>query len=560
MEALFEKKYNPPNEIELPLEVLKDEENFKYFSGTEKYGQKYTENIVPFMNEESAIIGRLFLDKNKEAKYVEIFRNKKMDILGISEKITFLHTYIKDKKEHYNSDKFIGFRYYEKNLNDKKEPCTCGNYFTLVRKNYSKYFILEKNDSIKDIKGNIFYDENLNCHQIIKKIIFEKYRNKIIGDGGDIFPEIIGYCFALIYSNKNENIIFLEPLIAHLETKFCLEESITKVTKENIIYIEPFIYDGHISTIISDFQDTRYNILLDMSHHHFKRNYAFFSFLPESVKNAINYILPEKDIQAYSTCCLWFIGIIECLLKYKKYSTFKDIYMALRKDNINFYIEVINLLYKEIEGKDDLIKRVSEEEKEFIANRIDFDRYPLFDGKNYYEFHKDIIFNKFLDIEKFIRLNTFIYPTQKQIFFLTQSYIDRIHEFKNKLILNLRYYEMLPESENDKKTISETLIKIDKQIDYFKNKYDYAFYYFNMFFYCVYIKPLLDEITNPYSFKDEEKKEILNFDFAYFMSNVTNDCSRIIEKTQRNVVIYSPETIARELNSMNELCYNLMNK
>ncbi len=119
---------------------------------------------------------------------------------------------------------------------------------------------------------------------------------------------------------------------------------------------------------------------------------------------------------------------------------------------------------------------------------------------------------------------------------------------------------MLPESENDKKTISETLIKIDKQIDYFKNKYDYAFYYFNMFFYCVYIKPLLDEITNPYSFKDEEKKEILNFDFAYFMSNVTNDCSRIIEKTQRNVVIYSPETIARELNSMNELCYNLMNK
>ena len=338
MEALFEKKYNPPNEIELPLEVLKDEENFKYFSGTEKYEQKYTENIVPFMNEESAIIGRLFLDKNKEAKYVEIFRNKKMDILGISEKITFLHTYIKDKKEHYNSDKFIGFRYYEKNLNDKKEPCTCGNYFTLVRKNYSKYFILEKNDSIKDIKGNIFYDENLNCHQIIKKIIFEKYRNKIIGDGGDIFPEIIGYCFALIYSNKNENIIFLEPLIAHLETKFCLEESITKVTKENIIYIEPFIYDGHISTIISDFQDTRYNILLDTSHHHFKRNYAFFSFLPKSVKNAINYILPEKDIQAYSTCCLWFIGIIECLLKYKKYSTFKDIYMALRKDNINLFL------------------------------------------------------------------------------------------------------------------------------------------------------------------------------------------------------------------------------
>lgn len=54
--------------------------------------------------------------------------------------------------------------------------------------------------------------------------------------------------------------------------------------------------------------------------------------------------------------------------------------MALRDNNIDFYIEVINLLSKETEGKEDLIKILSGNKKEFIANKIEFDRYPLFDG------------------------------------------------------------------------------------------------------------------------------------------------------------------------------------
>ena len=191
MEIQFDKAFGLfKEEKELPPEILVDEKNDEFFSGTVKYQEEKTEYITPFLNEEKIIIGRLFLDKNKQIKYIEIFKNKKLDILGISENITFLHEYLEDKKDHYNPDKFIGFRYYENNKKEKKGSYAYGNYFTLVRKNYSKYFILEKDNSIKDMNGNKFYDENINCYQIMKKIIFEKGKNKSIGDNGDIFPEI----------------------------------------------------------------------------------------------------------------------------------------------------------------------------------------------------------------------------------------------------------------------------------------------------------------------------------------------------------------------------------
>ena len=436
IQALFDKEFDPSEEEkDLPPEILVDEKNYEFFSGTEKYKEKNTEYIPPFMNEEKIIIGRLFLDKNKKVKYVEIFKNKKMNILGISGNITFLHEQLDNKKEHYNPDKFIGFRYYESNKNDKKEEGGYGNYFTLVRKNYSKYFILEKDNSLQDIYANKFCDEKIDCYQIMKKIIFGKYKNQSIGDNGNIFPEIIGYCFALVYSSQIENIVFLEPLIASLEKNFCLKESMKdEEFKKDVIYIEPFIYDGHISTIIFTITKDRYNILFDMSHHHFKNEFSLFSFLPKSLRTAINYIFPKKEIQEYSSSCLWFIGIIECLIKNKKYSTFGNIYRSLKQNDFEFYIEIINLLSKEIEGRDDLIYIIENDKKQFIPKEIDFDRYPFFDSRKYYEIHKDIIFNKFLDIQRFIGLQLFFAPLDKDIFFLSQAYLERIYEFKNILL------------------------------------------------------------------------------------------------------------------------------
>ena len=566
MEVVFDKEFDPQNiEKELPPEIFTDEKNYEFFSESEKYIGKYTDFIIPFVNEEKIIIGRKFLDKCKKIKYVEIFKNKKMEILGLSSNITFLHKYLEDKKEHYEQDKFIGFRYYASYKNDKKEPYAYGNYFTLVRKNYSKYFILEKNDSLIDINGNKFYDEKINCYQIMKKIMFEKYKNKSIGYSGDIFPEIIGYCFSLVYSIKDEKIIFLEPLIANLENKFCLEESVKSgELKKGIVYVEPFIYDGHISTIIFVNTNTgRYNILLDMSHYHFKNEYSLFSFLPKSLRLAYSFIFPKKDIQAYSSCCIWFIGIIECLLANKKYSIFQNIYLSLKNDNLEFYIEIINLLSKEIEGKDELIKVIEKKEKVFTPDKIDFDRYPFCDSKQYLEINKDIIYNKYLDIEKFIDLKIFISPYKRQIFFNSQNYLERIYEFKSILLFNLKFYDLFPKNEDMKKevkAISDSISSIDQQINMFMENYDYAFYDFNISFYCLYIDSVLDKIKKPHLFDKTQKKQILDFDYTNFMSTMTNNCTKLIENIKKKATIFSQETIVREINSLNELCFNLMNK
>ena len=201
-----------------------------------------------------------------------------MDVLGISQNITFLHSYLYDKKQHYDQKKFIGFRYYENN------PYENGNYFTLIKKNYSNYYILEKNNSLKDIKGNTFYDKEINCYTIMRKIMFEKYNKKLIGDNGDVFPEIIGYCFALASLNKIESFHFVKPLIANLGAKNSLLESMPKEIENDSIYIEPFIYDGHISTIISSFKEKeRYNIFFFFFHHHFKNESPMLIFLLKSL-------------------------------------------------------------------------------------------------------------------------------------------------------------------------------------------------------------------------------------------------------------------------------------
>ena len=565
MEAIFDKEFDPKKEEDLSPEILIDEKNYEFFSDSEKYEGKNTKFITPFMNEKKIEIGRLFLNKNKKVKYVEIFKNKKMEILGISENITFLHEFFENRKEHYNPDKFIGFRYYESNKNDKKEPYVNGNYFTLVRNNYKKYFILEKDFSLKDINGNKFYDEKINCYQIMKKIIFEKHKNKPIGDSGDIFPEIIGYCFALVYSTKIDNIIFLEPLIANLESKFCVEES-RKIEqfKKGVIYIEPFIYDGHISTIIFVYTNTaRYNILMDMSHYHFKREYSLFSFLPKSLRLGNSFIFPEKDIQAYSSCCLWFIGIIECIIRNKKYSTFRNIYLSLKNDNLEFYIEIINLLSKEIEGKYELIKVIEKGNKDFTSNSIDFDRYPFFDGFAYFEIIKDIIYNKFLDIEKFIELKLFISPDDREIFYRSQYYLEKIYEFKNILLINLKFHELFPKNENmknDIKSISDALCFLDEQINEFMEKYDLAFYYFNTTLYALYIHSVEDKFIKQSSLDKSQINQVFNFNYTKFMNSMTKTCTKFIENIKKNVTIFSTETIVKELNSMNDLCFNLMNK
>ena len=339
-----------PKEEKLKEICLKDEDNFKYFEGTSNYRKiKHSDYITNYLDENSKVIGRQFLDKNKKVKYIELFENDKMKVIGISSKITFIHSYSHDDNK-LDTKKFIGFRYYQNG------PLEDGKFFTLIRRNYSHYFILEKDLSVKDAEGNNFYDKELNCYDIIKKIILEKYKRKNIGSNGDSFPEIIGYCFALESLKKLDNFVFIEPLIANIEENGIIKESITEI-KDDLIYIEPFIHDEHISLIlVSKYEKQRYNLMLDMSHHHFEDNKPNLPFLPKSLKSFNNIICPSDPIQEYSSCCLWLFGEIECLIKNKNYSSFKNIFKSINM-NIDFFVDVINYLSKEIDGVECVMKR-----------------------------------------------------------------------------------------------------------------------------------------------------------------------------------------------------------
>ena len=104
---------------------------------------------------------------------------------------------------------------------------------------------------MKDIENHTFYDKDLNCYEIMRKIIFEKQRTKLIGDEGDLFPEIIGYSLALTSIDTTNNFKIIPPLIPNLRSKSCVNEHFPEKIIEGLIYIEPFIYDCHISTILT---------------------------------------------------------------------------------------------------------------------------------------------------------------------------------------------------------------------------------------------------------------------------------------------------------------------
>ena len=574
------------NQKSFPMEVSKEENNSQLFQGTEKYNNniinpnhisilkdknennnnqaKISQNIIDLNDDNNNILGRIFLNQNKEQKYVEIFKNEKMDILEISPNITFLHSYSDYNNDNFDFQKFIGFRYYENG------PTKNGNYFTIIKKNDYEYYILEKDnskESVKDIENNTFYDKDLNCYEIMRKIIFEKQRTKIIGDEGDLFPEIIGYSLALNSIDIINNFKIIPPLIPNLKSKSCINEHFPEKIIEGLIYIEPFIYDCHISTILTSFKENnRINLILDMSHHHFNNERANFAFLPKIFKDKKkNKIFPNNNIQAYSSCCIWFYGIIEFLLESNTYCNFDNINNSLSNNHLEFYIDIINFLSKEIEGIENLIKIedsiIQEKEK---AKNIDFDRFSLFclADKKYYSMHKDIIYNKFLDIGNFI-LNNFIFFHKMEVFEKTQGFITLIYELKNKLKINIKYYDLLPEDEDikmGKELMLDTIKIIDKAIVYFKEEYDYAFYFKNMLYYGTWIKEIIDEIKIPFCFSQVQKDKIYYFDFSNFIKLASITRSNIQKDIENKTTVFSIEIILKELNSSNDICFCVMNK
>ena len=135
-----------------------------------------------------------------------------------------------------------------------------------------------------------------------------------------------------------------------------------------------------------------------------------------------------------------------------------------------------------------------------------------------------------------------------------------IYELRNKLDINIKYYDFLPQNDDILRGM-EILLQysetIDKLIKNFKKEYDIAFYQANILSYVGEIKDLTSKTDK---FDKEMKKKIYLFDFDNFMHIICNNYSVNKNEIEKRLRLFSDETISKEINSLNDICFNIMNK
>ena len=385
MADYLEINLNTKNEIN-KINLVTDKYLYNdYFQETAKLWKEYNSKIKLIENIE---FGRKFFNKDKLA-YFEIFEEPRTNVIGISKKISFLYAPLEKDNDNYDNKKCIGFRYYETNNNER-----C-NYFTLVNKYDNRFFILEKDKNILDFEGISFYDEKLNCYSIMKNIVFEKYKKEIVTPKGDLLPEIIGFSYSLISLGKFKGFQAVEPLILVPLNEESRLERLPQKLEEKIGYIEPIIFDNHVSIALikkSNFKN-RVNIILDMSRYHIEENLLDNTVFPEELYHN-NYTYPKYSVQKGNSCGLWLFGIVECIYSNEKYQNIDNVCFSINNKKATFFIDVINCLSNILYGIPNIIDNSSlETSKDVKANRI----YEL--GQiSTYSFRKEAVMSYFFSL------------------------------------------------------------------------------------------------------------------------------------------------------------------
>lgn len=455
-------------------EINNDNNNLydDYFIETQRLYTESKDNFIKNYIKDNRTIGRMFLDNNNNLKYFEIFKETRFTVLGLPEKITIL--YLPDKKKGIHDEKsIIGFRFYQ-NKDINKE----GNYFTLIKKYRNRYFILEKelDDKLIDIFGKPFYNEDLDCLAIINNISFEKYKynekNRI--PNGELFPEIIGFCYALLYSNPKKNCHPLEPFIPVLFDKSSQIEKIPKKLEEGIIYLEPIIYGQHVTLLIAGLNDDkeRASIIIDMSGYHLNEGkYKFdHSIFTKSMKKNLD-IYPNLPIQKSNTCGLWLYGIVNCLISNDIYNDFKSISMKIVSNQNDFCKDIINCIAVKLYGQNIL------QSKGIYDNPLTID-----DDYFYCDFEccfkKEAIINCFFNLKNYIKGFQFVTTSSNELlcFYKYEELYQKIIEIKKLLDLNNEYYKILSsDDENLKLWYNSMIHEVNKIIKDINNKIDKSF-------------------------------------------------------------------------------------
>ena len=531
-----------------------------YFQETAKLWKEYDSKIKLIENINS---GRKFFKKGKDKpSYFEIFEDPRTKAIGISEKISFLYAPLAKDNSNYDKSKCIGFRYYELNRNER-----C-NYFTLVNKYDNRFFILEKDKNIFDFKGVSFYDEKLNCYSVMKNIVFEKYKKEIVFPKGDFLPEIIGFSYSLISLGKIKGFHAVEPLILIPLNDESRIERLPDELEENIGYIEPIMFDNHVSVALIKKSKikNRVNIVLDMSRYHIEGNLSDNTVFPEELYRS-NYTYPKYSIQKGNSCGLWFFGIVECIYSNAKYKNIDDVCLAINKKKATFFIDVINclsnILYEIPNIIDDSSLETSLDVKE---NRV----YEI--GQiSTYSFRKEAVKSYFFSLASLFSYyeNNKNWSDEKKInsFDLLLEYqylIDDITNFLSRAIFNDNYFKIYSpkniyekeQKEQYKQLIQSLKALLNKvNINYEKefNNLLYKQFEDNLNYGIMIDKRKILEVY------DKLKKTLSKTDKIHIIEiNALKNEFEKIKYLERNIVIKEESTISKYLNPNNEFYFQMM--
>ena len=524
----------------------------KYISGTEKLWKNEKSNFIQEYILDKKVIGRKFLI-NDSISYYEIFEDKRLNILGQSEKISLLSFSKEDNPDLVDTKNCFGFRYYEKN---KSEKC---NYFTLIKKGKKGYYILEKTENIKDIDNESFFDKDLDCYSIMKNIVYDNYKEININKNsthGDLFSEFIGYIYSMIYLAQFKNFIVVEPFIPNLFEKESLIEEIPSSLEDSIGYIEPILYGNHVSIllIIKDENYIRKNYLFDMSKHYSEKNIFDHTLFPlDMINNLIIY--PKNNIKKNNSNGLWFYGILELIYSNNKYHGPQDVLNKIVEGRSDFLIDVVNLLSEKIYGLKDMVnfRDIHESENNVYIGRI----YDCIIGKKI-SYLKECINNNYIPFSlKYDWIRFYTANFDMKLLFKYEKLIEEIKNYKRQIEMNNDYFKEYSEQDyynnNIKNSIEHQLqrvINLHKfvNINFFKELMNNIIKNFNRLKKIIDIKYL--ELEK--KFKLVRKMNVKNID------ELQIDLMQI-KNNYKSFKLLDESTIVHNLNPNNDILFILLN-
>ena len=534
-----------------------------YFQKTAKLWKEYGSKMKLFENINS---GRVFF-KNGIPSYYEIYKEPRLRIMGISEKISILYPPLEKDNYKYDEKNCIGFRYYEKSNEEK------GNYFTLVKRYDNRFFVLEKGkekeEQIFDVNGETFYEENLNCFSIMQNLVFEKYKKEIVCPRGEVFPALIGFAYSLITLKQFKDFIPIEPLILDPLNEESKIEKLPEKLVPKIGYIEPIIFDNHISVVIIKHSDEnargRVNIFLDMSRYHIEDDILDNNVFPKELF-VNHYSYPKFPIQKGNSCGLWFFGILECIYSNDKYKNVNNVCYAINGYNSELFIDIINCLSKKLYNIPDVI------DNSILTNNLNIqkDRVYKLGSIGTYSFKKEAIMSYYFSL---VNLYPYYYETQKDfideekinilyLLFEYQYLIDDIKDYLSQVLFNNNYFEEYsPIYEEKQKNEYQLLLKdLNELLTNILINYEREF---NNCLYLQFetnlrygrkvdkkkIKLFLEELKNSISMNNRNDKSNINSLKKEFKD---------IKNRKKNVVIKEESSISKYLNPNNDFYFQTM--